>query len=159
MVDACHSGVLAWVIAQFSPSLIMVGDQSQELLRASRCHQEWGILPRRPRASGETRLGPSWSAGQLSLRLRDHWSNLIVTSPRGRVSSSWHYYHHHCYITDHHCHCHHQIISGLENFPPLLPAHSDLGLLQLTHHFKSLGFYSLFLTTAYLISLETLEHC
>ena len=56
----------------------------------------------------------------------------------------------------HHCH---QIISGLENFPPLLPAHSDLGLLQLTHHFKALGFSSLFLTTAYLISLETLEHC
>ena len=56
----------------------------------------------------------------------------------------------------HHCH---QINSGLENFPPLLPAHSgsDLGLLQLTHHFKSLGFSSLFLTTAYLISLETLK--
>ena len=84
---------------------------------------------------------------------QSHWS-LIVTSPRGRVSSSWPlcHHHHHCYITDNR-HCH-QIISGLENFPPLLPAHSDSGLLQLTHHFKPLGFSSLFLTTAYLLSLE-----
>ena len=110
-----------------------------------------GLLTRPERPAGRRRA--TFPEYWPILLLRDHWSTLTaslsrsmsrVTRGRGLliVTLSSSSLHHRVSPDHHHCHCH-EIIQAWELSSP---APSDLGLLQLTHHFTSLGFTSLFVT-------------